>query len=64
MIVIQAKILDSTHLELRQPILAKQGKDILISIPDESEEDHLWQDVSKKHFLEAYSDHDAIYDQL
>jgi len=64
MIVIQAKILDSTHLELRQPILAKQGKDILISIPDESEEDHLWQDVSKKHFLEAYSDQDAIYDQL
>jgi len=64
MIVIQAKILDSTHLELRQPILAKKGKDILISIPDESEEEHLWQDVSKKHFLEAYSDQDAIYDQL
>lgn len=64
MTIIQAKILDATHLELSQPILAKQGKAILISIPDENEEDHLWREASKKHFLKAYSDQDAIYDQL
>ena len=64
MTIIQAKILDSTHLELSQPILSKKGKAILISIPDENEEDLLWREASSKHFLEAYDDQDAIYDQI
>ena len=64
MTIIQAKILDSTHLELSQPILSKKGKAILISIPDENEEDLAWREASKTHFLNAYSDQDAIYDQL
>jgi hypothetical protein len=62
--IIQAKILDSTHLELSQPISANPGEDILVSISDASEENHLWQEAAKKHFIEAYDDQDAIYDKL
>jgi hypothetical protein len=32
--------------------------------PDETEEDEAWEEMSKRHFLEAYDDHDGIYDQL
>jgi hypothetical protein len=62
--IIKAKILDSTHLELTQPISAQAGDYIVISIPDETEEDHIWREAAKQHFLEAYDDQDAIYDQL
>jgi hypothetical protein len=40
--IIEAKILDTTHLELTQPISAERGKYIRISIPDEREEEYLW----------------------
>jgi len=30
----------------------------------EGEEDRLWRETAKKHFLEAYDDEDAIYDEL
>ncbi len=62
--IITAKILDPTHLELNQPISAQPGEFIHISIPDEGEEDRLWREEAKKHFLEAYDDEDAIYDKL
>jgi hypothetical protein len=62
--VIRAKILDSTHLELSQPIAAQPGDYIVISIPEEAEEDEAWREAARKHFLEAYDDQDAIYDQL
>jgi hypothetical protein len=62
--IIQAKILDSTHLELSQPLAANPGETVLVSISDTREEDSLWREISKKHFLEAYDDQDAIYDTL
>ncbi len=63
--IIVAKILDPTHLELSQPISAQPGEFIQISIPDEGEEDSLWREAAKKHFLEAYdAEEDAIYDEL
>ncbi|MBU2461928.1 hypothetical protein KKH65_03510 [bacterium] len=62
--IIEAKILDPTHLELRQPISAQQGEYMQVSIPDGREEERLWQEAAKKHFLEAYDDQDAIYDNL
>jgi len=62
--VIIAKILNLIHLELSQPISAQPGEFIQISIPDEGEEDRLWLEAAKKHFLEAYDDEDAIYDEL
>lgn len=50
---IDAKILDPMHLELSQPISVQPGAHIQISIPDEGEEDHIWREAAKKHFLEA-----------
>ncbi|RKZ43078.1 MAG: hypothetical protein DRR00_30400 [Candidatus Parabeggiatoa sp. nov. 3] len=66
---ITAKILDSTHLELSQPIFCRQGNIISIFIPDVvekdvKEEDNLWMEASKNHFLAAYDEGDAIYDKL
>ena len=37
---------------------------IQICIVDDKEEDRLWQEASKKHFLKAYEEDDAIYDKL
>jgi hypothetical protein len=62
--IIQAKILDATHLELSQPIAAQPGEMIVISIPDQQEEEDVWRAAAQKHFLEAYDDQDAIYDEL
>lgn len=62
--IIHAKILDPTHLELSQPISAQPGATIRISVPDDTEKDHLWREAAKKHFLKAYADEDAIYDEL
>jgi len=62
--IITAKILDSIHLELSQPILAQPGVFIQISIPEDDEELRLWQEAAKKHFLESYDEADAIYDEL
>jgi len=62
--VIVAKILDPTHLELSQPIQVPQGKLIHISIPDDGEDDSLWREAAKEHFLKAYDAEDAIYDNI
>jgi len=62
--IIAAKVLDPTHLELSQPIPVQPGESIQISIPDDSEEERLWREAAKKHFLEAYDDTDNIYDDL
>lgn len=62
--IINAKILDSTHLELSQPIPAQPGSYIKISVPDKTEEDRTWQEAAKKHFIDAYGDQDDIYDKL
>ncbi len=64
---ITAKILDSTHLELSQPLFFHQGNIISIFIPDVVEknvEENLWIEASKNHFLAAYDEGDAIYDKL
>jgi hypothetical protein len=62
--IIVAKVLDQTHLELSQPIAAKPGKLIQLSIPDEGEDERLWRETAKKHFLEAYDAGDDIYNEL
>lgn len=59
-----AKILDSTHLELSSPIALPTGEYIQVSIPDSQEEEALWLEAGKRHFLEAYAEEDAIYDNL
>jgi hypothetical protein len=63
--VITATILDSTHLELSQPLDASPGEVIQITLPSESDDElAVWRDAAKHHLLDAYSDEDAIYDDL
>ncbi len=60
---ITAKVLDPTHLELSQPILAKTGELIEVAIPFD-EEDRFWKAAAEEKFLSAYDPADAIYDSL
>ena len=62
--IIEATVIDETHLALSQPIPAQRGTHIQIHIANDLEEDLLWQEASKKHMLKAYAEEDAIYDQL
>ena len=61
--IISAKVLDPTHLELSQPIAAKEGDLIEISIPID-EDEQLWKAAAERNFLSAYDPADAIYDSL
>ena len=61
--IISAKVLDPTHLELSQPIAAKEGDLIEISIPID-EDKQLWKAAAEQKFLSAYDPADAIYDRL
>ena len=62
--IVEAKVLDKSHLELIQPISKQSGDSIQIFIPDKNEENHLWRKAAKKHFLKSYDVGDAIYDKL
>ena len=62
--IISAKVLDPTHLELSQPIPAKAGDLIEISILDDEENDRLWKVAASQKFLSAYDTGDSIYDNL
>lgn len=62
---IKARIVDPTHLELSQPVSARLGNDILISIPEPGDaEEAAWRDAASRHLLQAYDDQDAIYDAV
>lgn len=63
--LISAKILDSTHLELSQPLEAPPGDIIQISVPSDGDEEmSIWRDAAKQRLSNAYADGDAIYDEL
>jgi hypothetical protein len=63
--VITAKILDSTHLELSQPLELSPGEVIEISLPSKTDDEMaVWRDAAKRHLLDAYADEDAVYDEL
>lgn len=62
--IISAKALDATHLELSEPIPAKTGDLIEISIPDDDEGERLWKEAARQKFLSGYDDADSVYDDL
>ncbi len=64
--IISAKVLDATHLELKEPIPAKTGDVIEISIPDDDDDEdaRLWKLTASRKFLSAYDADDSIYDNL
>ena len=62
--IMQATILDATHVELSQPIAAQQGAVIVIAVLDAQEAEDVWRAAAQKHFFASYADQDAIYDDL
>lgn len=61
--IISAKVLDSTHLELSEPIPAEAGDLIEIAIPDD-ETERSWRVATRQKFLSAYDIADSVYDDL
>lgn len=62
--IMTATLVDPTHLELSQPLAVPLGASLQIAISEEGEEEHLWRDAAQQHFLDAYGDQDALYDDL
>ncbi len=61
---LNAKVIDSTHLELAEPISFAVGESLEIVIPARDTEGADWHRASRESFLNAYDDQDAIYDEL
>ncbi|MCP3994406.1 MAG: hypothetical protein GY722_04975 [bacterium] len=61
---LSAKVVDSTHLELAEPISSTAGERLEIVIPAMDTEDADWHQAARDSFLDAYDDQDAIYDEL
>lgn len=62
--MLTAILVDSTHLELSQPLAVPLGASLQILLPEDGDAEPLWRDAAQQHFLEAYSDQDALYDDL
>ena len=62
--IISARIIDSTHLELSEPLQAQVGEMVEISLRTDEDEVADWREAGKQHLLDAYADEDAIYDEL
>jgi hypothetical protein len=62
--LISAKIIDNTHLELSEPIVAEPGATIEISIPENDDEMRDWRELARRNALSAYADEDSVYDEL
>jgi hypothetical protein len=61
--VIKARVLDSTHLELSQPITARPGETVLVSLAPliEDTERQEWLSASLSGLNAAYSDDEPEY---
>jgi hypothetical protein len=63
--IISARILDSTHLELSQPIDALPGDVVQISVSAPADDEgKLWREAALLHLMNSYADEDAVYDDL
>jgi hypothetical protein len=62
--LVTAIVVDSTHLELNEPIHQEPGKRVVISISEEEMIDGVWQQAGMKNFLQAYDEQDSLYDEL
>ena len=64
MIMVKAKVMDSTHLELSKPIAVGPGGTVLVMVTESSERDserQLWMDGSADSLRRAYGDSEPEY---
>jgi len=65
MLLVEARVLDSTHLELSSPITVNRGRTVLVALTESAE-----QDAERRQWLEgaaacleaAYGDSEPDYD--
>ncbi len=64
MILVQARVLDSTHLELASPIAACRGGNVFVVVTESSNADaerQQWLDGSSESLRSAYGDSEPEY---
>ena len=64
MVVIKAKVIDATHLELLTPIAAPDGDTVLVSVAGAGEEDEerlQWLATSAEALQSAYGESEPAY---
>lgn len=64
MVLIEARVLDSTHLELSKPIAAPQGGTVLVSVAERVEKDadrQQWLAASAASLQAAYGESEPDY---
>lgn len=64
MVVLQARVVDSTHLELSEPIDAQEGQRVIVSLAGTGDEDadrEAWLSASADALRMAYGDAEPDY---
>ena len=64
MVLVEAKVMDSTHLELSKPIAARRGLTVFISVAESAERDEErqeWLATSALSLQAAYGDSEPDY---
>ena len=64
MVLVEAKVVDSTHLELSRPIPAAKGRTVLVSVAEAGEHDadrQQWLAVSAASLHSAYGEREPEY---
>jgi hypothetical protein len=64
MVLLQARVLDSTHLELVKPIAARRGGSVFVVIAESRDADaerRQWLDGSSESLCRAYGDSEPEY---
>jgi hypothetical protein len=64
MVVIKAKVIDPTHLELSRPIAAPDGEIVVVSVAGSGEEDDerlQWLGVAAEALQSAYGESEPVY---
>jgi predicted translin family RNA/ssDNA-binding protein len=64
MVVIKAKVIDATHLELSRPIATPSGGTVLVSVAGSGEEDderQQWLAMSVDNLQSAYGESEPAY---
>jgi hypothetical protein len=66
MILVEAKVMDSTHLELSKPIMTRQGVTVMVSVAESGERDAergQWFAASSSVLGKAYGDSEPDYSE-
>ena len=64
MVLVKAKVVDSTHLELLQPITTRKGLTVLVSVAESTDKDaerQQWLAASAESLRAAYGESEPDY---